>query len=946
MLCVSALIYLPTKSEAQIGSPLGADHPELSWYQFETEHFVIIYHDGLDSIAQKIAPVAEEAYRVVTINLRTSLPGKTKIYVSDNDEIKNAFAFSDDHIFLWLRGILDDLPYSIRSSGTSKWLRTVITHEFTHIVLAHATKSWTEIFAGFDNVPRWFNEGMARFMEPDGWTDDLDMVLRVATVSGRLNFDLDDYLGGVLLYEGGQSLVRFIAQNYGDSSLATIIKHRGTIGLYDFDESVQFATKHSLHDIYEEWHKYLTVYYGTSYGQHDDTKDVGRKINSGLDIVETARLEPDGAEIAIIGKENAVTPQGIYVMKNDTSEAEQIFAQPGVEPYLSWSLDGRHLFFSKLRFGKHSDLEHDIYKLNIESGDIERLTTDGRYEYPESAHRTDQLVAVHYHQGGAELDLLSGRGEKIRSLTHFNDTHVQLYAPRWSPNDSTIACSIFRANGMRDIALITVATGQITYLTNDSINDRYPIWSPKGDTIVYVSHASGIPNLHRTSLAHVAPKAISDISSNIQAWDWPRSKDSLLVSSFDGKNRISLYWYPASHEVKPSVPAQPNTKYGAWRRARWPIVTRTEDSIPATQSGNVEGYNSLTHIAPLLVLPIVGSDASETGESGIRYGLTGAFTDPMGKHAIGLFVDYGDASNRIGYEVSYLNSQLGFGILGQYGDLLNFSGVIDNQSYYERSRRWSIGLTKAFSAPDDLSKLHILALGYAHRRLYPWNQTQFDSTPAALKPIQAVISQLTLTYFYTSRDFLTTLSATHADKLFKSDLTFTRYRFYCNLEFPLGGRSEFALVGRAIVQTGDLLPQEFVGFTSYDFFQGGFSFVGDRSSDRMRGIRRYYYGNRMAIFSPELREPDFLVSNLVPIVGAFHPMLVEFFDLGSVWYGDHPSNQPNVEVTPILKTHWLQSYGIELRGGEEGIFEISTGVGWELTSRAKPDVYLRVAAAL
>ena len=149
--------------KAQFILPTGGNHPELHWHEFETEHFTIVFHDGLYNIALKAAPVAEEAYRVVTTNLKTPLGSKVKIYLSDYDEIKNAFAFEDDYIFIWMRGILDDLPYGFRSSGTSKWLRSVITHEFTHIVIAHATKDIFSFFSPGGYVPRWFNEGLARF---------------------------------------------------------------------------------------------------------------------------------------------------------------------------------------------------------------------------------------------------------------------------------------------------------------------------------------------------------------------------------------------------------------------------------------------------------------------------------------------------------------------------------------------------------------------------------------------------------------------------------------------------------------------------------------------------------------------------------------------------------------------------------------------------------------
>ena len=197
----------------------------MHWHELSTEHFTIVYHDGLDSIALKAAPVAEEAYHVVTTNLQTPLKGKVRIYLSDYDEIKNAFAFEDDYIFIWMRGILDDLPYGFRSSGTSKWLRSVITHEFTHIVVAHATKDIFSFFTSGSDIPRWFNEGLARYMEPDGWTSDLEALLRVATVSGHLDLGMtDDYLSGGMMYEGGQSLVRYIAATYGDSALVKILK--------------------------------------------------------------------------------------------------------------------------------------------------------------------------------------------------------------------------------------------------------------------------------------------------------------------------------------------------------------------------------------------------------------------------------------------------------------------------------------------------------------------------------------------------------------------------------------------------------------------------------------------------------------------------------------------------------------------------------------------------
>src|SRR5579859_4881425 len=89
---VLLLFSLTSSADAQLLGLTGANHPELSWHEVETEHFVIVYHQGLDSIVPTAAKVAEEVYHVVTTNLQTPLKNKVRIYLSDNDEVRNAFA--------------------------------------------------------------------------------------------------------------------------------------------------------------------------------------------------------------------------------------------------------------------------------------------------------------------------------------------------------------------------------------------------------------------------------------------------------------------------------------------------------------------------------------------------------------------------------------------------------------------------------------------------------------------------------------------------------------------------------------------------------------------------------------------------------------------------------------------------------------------------------------
>lgn len=938
--------YPASKAAAQ-ALILGSNHPELSWHQIETDHFVLIYHDGLDSIVHAAAPMAEEVYRVVTTNLQTPLAGRLKVYFSDNDEVKNAFAFSDDHIFIWMRGILDDLPLGIRASGTSKWLRSVITHEFTHIVIAHATRDWSNIILPAEvGVPSWFNEGMARFMEPDGWTNDLDMALRTSVVSSKLDFDLDQFLGGTLLYEGGQSLVRYIARTFGDTTLANILKYRDDLGLYNFEEGVQHATKKSLHEISEGWRKTLNVYYSTQYGQRQETVDYGREVPSGLDVVLSARLDPKGSRIAVAGKRNSDAGGGLYLISNDTSgDAELLTNESGIDPYISWNPDGSEIAYAKLRFGEHNDLIYDLYRYNVNEKYGTRITTDGRFEQPDWSPDGKSLVAVHAVRSGSDLyriDVATGAAE---NLTNFNDRDVEVYWPRWSHDGSKIAFSIFRKNGMRDVVVLDVATRALNYLTSDSLNDRYTVWSPNDNSIAFTSFRNKIPNVYRLDgLSIGSLRQLTDEAGAVFAWDWSAKKsDSILVTSFEDRTRIKLFWIPAEHTVEPKPLVTLDKKYTDWREVHWPLITRPLDSLSAVNTSEVSGYNSLAHIAPLAFLPMAGSDRSKSNEPGTRYGLIGIASDPMSKHSILAFADYGDASNRFSYALQYINSQLKPSLIFGAADLLQFAGLLSDKVYFERQRSYNAGLVYPITSPNSLTTVHDITIGATYRQLDPWNDSNFTTFDVTRKPVQAKLMNLMIGYGYHARDAEATIDYTHADRKIASDLTYNRYHFFGTIQMPLGESREsfFALIGHGVAQWGEELPQEIIGFSPYDIFEGGFNITNAQSTDRLRGIRRYYYGNRLLIGSAELRMPDEIVSNIVPLLKAFDPSLVEFFDIGSTWYGSRPWNNPSVQVLSLKETKWLKTAGVELRSQLSPGSWFGGGVGWELVKGSHPDWFFR-----
>jgi hypothetical protein len=571
------------------------------------------------------------------------------------------------------------------------------------------------------------------------------------------------------------------------------------------------------------------------------------------------------------------------------------------------------------------------------------VTSNERLEYPDYSPDGKTIVAAQFAHSGSDLVLLNEDGSNIRKLTHFSDDDVDVTSPRWSKDGKRIAFSIFRKNGMRDVATIDVASQQITYLTNDSINDRYPIWS--GDSIVFLSYQNGLPNLYAMSAENSGgrnARQLTDAASNVLAWDV--TKDSILVSSFASRNNVGLYWLPLHREAKSAVVPPLANKYSAWRHVHWPLVTRPVDSIPSTIVVGPYGYSSLAHIRPLLFAPLISSDMAKDGSQGTQWGLGSLFSDEMQKHILQLYGLYGAESKQFSYSGIYVNNQLWPSIILSGSDRLDFRDVIADQLYYEHSREAGLAINLALHTSNSLTKIHDIFVGAEAEQHMPWNTRNFARIDTTFRPTAYNWTTFNAGYSFLAPLFQIGVTGEYGT----GDLTRTRIRMFARKEIPFAEdeHDQFALMTHVAADFGDEIPQDFLGFYKYDQFEGGYNIASLHGRDRLRGIRRYVYGNRLVTASAEIRQRDHFFSNLFTPLRDFDPQFVEFFDIGSAWYDSPPTNRPNAPISSIAQTGWLKTAGVELRSELGFDFSLEGGVGWELVKRAMPDWFFRVSADL
>ena len=89
-----------------------------------------------------------------------------------------------------------------------------------------------------------------------------------------------------------------------------------------------------------------------------------------------------------------------------------------------------HRFIPLIDFKQN--LIHDLYRFDLESKELIRLTNDERLEEPDISWQANKIVAVHTEENHSDLYLLNFDGSHPVQLTSFNDRNTQVYAPRWS----------------------------------------------------------------------------------------------------------------------------------------------------------------------------------------------------------------------------------------------------------------------------------------------------------------------------------------------------------------------------------------------------------------------------------------------------------------------------------------------------------------------------------
>ncbi|MCH8062591.1 MAG: PD40 domain-containing protein [Chloroflexi bacterium] len=158
--------------------------------------------------------------------------------------------------------------------------------------------------------------------------------------------------------------------------------------------------------------------------------------------------------------------RGIYVRNPDGVNEFQLTDQLDYSPV--WAPGSRKIAFLSKRDGTP-----DIYVIDTETGDLQRITESEAEEYDVSwSPRGDRLLFVSDQDGSPEIYTISANGKGLQRLTHNTVKDVQ---PVWSPDGAKIAF-VSHLDGDAEIFVMDANGENQTRLTNNDAQDTQPAW--------------------------------------------------------------------------------------------------------------------------------------------------------------------------------------------------------------------------------------------------------------------------------------------------------------------------------------------------------------------------------------------------------------------------------------------------------------------------------------
>lgn len=702
--------------------------PAIRWHTLETPHFRVNYVEGYEAIAQRAAHFAEEAHVKLASRLQRQSTMRTEIVLLDSQDTTNGFAFPypNNQIQIYLTPPDQDMLWGKYDS----WLRHLIIHEYTHILHLETTdgiSEWVNRLLGralFPNltVPNFLIEGLAVHMETEfttggrGREGDFDMILRCLALEGRLA-DIDQaaapYFGGgpgsngAYLY--GTYFYRYLIDTYGADVPTRIAERYSALPILDINLAIsQVLPGKNAFVLWQELKTYLTARAERQLAlirRYPLTES--RPVTQSGGYHRHPRWLPDG---------RLLYPEYLHgeysVLLLDALDGQPARRLIYKSPFGSYQLshEGKELVFAAYRDTDRFNSFYDLYKLDLASRKVTRLTDGMRVKDPALSPDGKSLLAVQNGKGRNDLVLLDPAGKLVRRLTEGEDGQ-QISGLAYSPDGRTVAASVWR-DGSRDLVLIDPESGRMRPLWRDLAVETAPAWSPDGKWLLFSSDRTGVFNLHAVRLADEKVFQVTNVVGGAME----------PAVSPDGR-QIAFARYAADGYDIHLMPFAPENWRPVEGAAQAFAADGSLEDLPAPRGETLPvssvPFPSQPYSPWPTLRPKVWSPIGDYGAHGLWAGAATYGMDVLLKHQAYLSAGAELMSRRPFFSLYYQNDELPPSINVALSEIPSLYGVGDSLERRIRTMQGELGVTFPGMPSQALGHLSVmgdsLSLGYRFR---------------------------------------------------------------------------------------------------------------------------------------------------------------------------------------------------------------------------------------
>lgn len=506
----------------------GRNHPELRWMEIRTPHFQIVYHTPLENWAREAASILERFHGPACRILDTYPDRPTRVYISDQDQIANGMAIGDDYFVVWI----PSHPAAVGFSGSRGWFEEVLVHEYAHILTARASRTWLGNAAYLTGTypPRWLHEGVSQWLAESWNVLRGDVTLSGAVLDeGMLRWPHD----GRLLYATGNARVRWIASQYGDSTVRRLLRPAGPLGTYTYAAAHRRAFGAKGSEVFDRFRRSMIGFYGARYETGEDPDSIGRSLDVGLDTAW--RVEEGSAAAAWwTGGRKRASPERSLFRATGKGEPERIIAGGITERAVP--IDGGGVVVPRWHRAAHGAIVQDLFTWTPDRG-TRRLTHGERIV--EAAPARDGKLAIIEDNPWLGPAVLLATAAQTGARAGYDTVYrwprgTLLHGIAASPSGARIAVSVVDREGRRSLVGFELRAGGVP-----AGIDAAPIPIAASEdgrgarfideaTIVAVSFADGTSQIR----VHRWPDAATDIRGGDGAVD----SDSAGAPSLSPRN--------------------------------------------------------------------------------------------------------------------------------------------------------------------------------------------------------------------------------------------------------------------------------------------------------------------------------------------------------------------------------------------------------------------------